>query len=270
VLIGGTTGTGKTVLVQQLAFAAAARGPVLFVSPEMDGDQLYTREVVRRSRVPEINRVVWFLNGENPAIRDIRREDAQSKHEAAMAAIDAENTQVLLLDLPDAIINIDLVADAARQVKGLSLVVVDYAQEIATDDPRRPRFLSVGDVARGSVRIARSLKVPVIVTSQVNVVGGDKKAERDPKVDDYEFRESKVMEQKASVSLILMTRPNESGRFNDDDAFVQLASRKVRSGPRIELRLRWAQELFSFSEQEYALVTSPAPPPTNSPDLLFQ
>lgn len=197
-LLGAPTGGGKTTIMQDFAERIARRGPVLFVTPEMTVTSMALRALIKEAETPLDYAAPW-------------REDEEARNAAAAAMLAAygrlieAKLPILLYDEPD--VNMDKIEDRARRIPGLQAVVIDYAQQVAGMDARTARYLQVGDVATRATVIAKSLKIPVLLASQVNrVVEGTGKMKRKAI---YSFRETAMLEHKASVVLIFDRELNE-------------------------------------------------------------
>jgi replicative DNA helicase len=194
-LLGSPTGSGKTALVQQLAVSAArATGrPVFFASPEMSLESLAEREIIRESRTR-----LWDVS---PWRRDAgARTQAQQQMAYAASKLLTEKLAIIVMeDLDPNMADIVAAVMEEHARTPLALVVIDYAQYVAGDaaDSRTPRYLQVGEVAKGSVALARKLDVPVLVTAQVNIT-----REKGGKPT-YTWRESAELEKPAHNALIL-------------------------------------------------------------------
>jgi replicative DNA helicase len=203
-LVGAPTGGGKTTFVQQVAaHAARTRGGVILASPEQGVDELAEREIIRHARRSRLERNPWRRPG--PA-----RDACVAAHALSASRLLEERLPIYVFDETGA--TMASIEAAAEQVENLKLVVIDYAQEVAEDDPRKPRHLQVADVARSSVALARKFRVPVLVASQVNVV--ETKSGRGGPRRDYVFRETAVLEQKAHTVLILEVDRELAGGVN--------------------------------------------------------
>lgn len=234
VLIGAPSGAGKTALAQQIAAFASKNGSVLFVSPEMDIEDLAEREIIRRS-----GRKVWDRNpwlGPGPL-----KESCIGDHARVAGELLREQPPIYILDQTDATM-LD-VWEAATEITNLRLVVIDYAQQVAGIDQRVPRYLQVGEVGAQSVEFAQRLKVPFLVCSQVNVM-------REKGKRTYTFRETAVLEQKAAVVLILDVayRDAADGRRVVDEA--RLICTKHRGGPLFRVDVNYEPELYRISDEE--------------------
>jgi len=230
-LLGAPSGGGKTTLVQQVAAVASRRGPVLFVTPEMSCAELAEREMVRRSGRQLWDRNPWTSPPET-------RGSARGAHMDAETQIATERPPIYILDRPD-LTMLD-VEEAAQQIPGLVLVAIDYAQQVATLDDARPRYLQVGDVGTRAVALAQRLKVPVIVASQVNVIKeGSSKS--------FAFRETAILEHKAHNVLIFDVEW-EQGEFRKVKR-AQICCTKQRSGQPFTLEVTYEPEIYRVSEK---------------------
>jgi len=230
ILLGAPTGAGKTTLAVQFAIAATDRGLALVVSPEMSADELVTREIVRRSGKPKWHRSPWV--GEH------LRSEAEEAHARAAEELRRHPPRVALMDSID--VRLDDVARTARAAKEqapLSLIVLDYAQQLADADAKTARHLSVGLVGHRAVEMARELNCPVIVTSQVNTF-------KDGREKDYSFRESQMLEHKAHVVLLFIVERDSQGRVER----AMFRARKARDLGLFELEVDFDPSTFSIRE----------------------
>jgi len=121
----------------------------------------------------------------------------------------------------------------ARRLKrdrGLSLVIVDYLQLIAARGRFSNRNEEVSSITRGLKALAKELKVPVLVLSQLT--RAPEREERSPQLAD--LRESGAIEQDADV-VFFIHRPNlfkKKGEVTDEErAQTELKIAKQRNGP---------------------------------------
>jgi len=121
----------------------------------------------------------------------------------------------------------------ARRLKrdrGLSLVMIDYLQLIAARGRFSNRNEEVSSITRGLKGLAKELKVPVLVLSQLT--RAPEREERSPQLAD--LRESGAIEQDADVVLFIH-RPNlfkKKGEVTDEErAQTELKIAKQRNGP---------------------------------------
>jgi len=231
-LLGAPAGAGKTTLVVQFAMSAEKQGLALVVSPEMSAEELVTREIVRRSGVPKWHRAPWAFAS--------MRESAAEKHTLAASELASNPPKVGLFDA----LSVDLgqvIEEARRLHKNgpLSLIALDYAQQLASDDPDKPRYLAVGEVGLKAIEMAREFDCAVLITSQVNTY----RAEKGEK--NYSIRESANLEQKANnVVLFIVDR--------EDDGTVKSAyfrATKVRDGALFKLDVAFDPATFNVLDQ---------------------
>jgi replicative DNA helicase len=237
-LLGAPTGAGKTALCQQIATAAARqkeRGAVVFVSPEMSLESLSEREIIHRAQRSLWERAPWTAGP--------FRETAIRDHAVAASEMIGEKLPVFVLE--DLSVTMDSVEAAVRDTQEqhgkLALVVIDYAQEVATQDGRVQRYLQVGEVGGRSVDISLRYNVPVLVASQVNVVKeGNKRS--------YTFRESGNLAQKANTTMILDVTWNVDAAGERSVERADIVCEKQRGFAPFRLRVEYNPALYTISE----------------------
>src|SRR5205085_8629565 len=136
----------------------------------------------------------------------------------------------------------------ARRLKrdrGLDLVIIDYLQLIAARGRFSNRNEEVSSITRGLKGLAKELKVPVLVLSQLT--RAPEREERGPQLAD--LRESGAIEQDADV-VIFIYRPHwakmEASPEERDQAEIQVA--KQRNGPTDKVRFVFRSRLTRFEE----------------------
>jgi replicative DNA helicase len=128
-------------------------------------------------------------------------------------------------------------ARRAHRKHGFSLLVVDYVQLVQGVTRRRDRRdLEVGEVTGELKALAKELKVPMIVLSQLNR-DYDRNRNRAPQLSD--LRDSGSIEQDADVVVFIDAKVDDEGNLGDR-AEVQLLVRKNRGG-----RTGAAQAIFN-------------------------
>ncbi len=146
----------------------------------------------------------------------------------------------------------ELRARARRMKKkhNIELIVVDYLQLMnCRDASRQGRQLETSAVSSNLKAMAKELKIPVIVLSQLSRAPeqrGDKSAK--PKLSD--LRDSGAIEQDADVVLLLRRPCRNAGDPEYDDktlAIVDVA--KHRNGPTGEVRLNFNDSLTRFGDR---------------------
>jgi replicative DNA helicase len=115
-----------------------------------------------------------------------------------------------------------------KRDKGLALVIVDYLQLIGTRGRFSNRNEEVGSISRGLKGLAKELKVPVMVLSQLT--RAPEREDRRPQLAD--LRESGAIEQDADV-VMFIHRPNfyKVDLAEEDRRKAELLIAKQRNGP---------------------------------------
>jgi replicative DNA helicase len=157
----------------------------------------------------------------------------------------------LFIDDTSALSILQLRAKARRmhQQHGIKLFVIDYLQLLHSTARRAEnRQQEIADISNGIKALAKELKVPVIVLSQLNREM-EKDKNRKPRMSD--LRESGSIEQDADL-VALLYKPNVS---EDDDggpspeqdaAPVNLLIAKQRNGPTGEVNLTFLKSCTRF------------------------
>ncbi len=231
---------GKTSLAMNIAEHAAVdqKLPVGVFSLEMTSESRVVRMLCSRSRVNLRNVRDGFL-----AERDFPKlTGAAGKLANAPLFIDDSSGLSIL----------QLRAKARRmhQQFGIKLFVVDYLQLLHSTSRRAEnRQQEIADISNGIKALAKELKVPVIVLSQLNREL-EREKNRKPRLSD--LRESGAIEQDADV-VGLLYRPSsgdeeEGGGAGDElDAVpVNLLIAKQRNGPTGDVRLTFLKSFTRF------------------------
>lgn len=153
--IAGPPGAGKSALAAQFCRALALQMPVLIISTELDG-----AEVASRVAAP-------LLNVRPSEILSLQASPARAAAAVSELPIYVAAMDDLDLDF-DALALIEKLAHAVSASAGrMPAVVIDYMQELASDDPEGRR-MSVSRVAKQLRRMARRLDTAFVVLSSVN------------------------------------------------------------------------------------------------------
>ncbi|HZY59205.1 MAG TPA: DnaB-like helicase C-terminal domain-containing protein, partial [Candidatus Binataceae bacterium] len=115
-----------------------------------------------------------------------------------------------------------------KRDKGLSLLIVDYLQLVAARGRFGNRNEEVSSISRSLKGLAKELKVPVLVLSQLT--RAPEREDRRPQLAD--LRESGAIEQDADV-VMFIHRPNfyKTDLPDEDRAKAELIIAKQRNGP---------------------------------------
>ena len=192
VIVAGRPSMGKTTFAVNMAEHAALKedikAPVIIFSMEMPAEQLMTRMLSSIGRVPLNNiRSGQISDDDWPRITGAAGQLSGSK---------------IFIDETPALTPTELRA-RARRVKrehGLGLVVVDYLQLMQVPGTKENRATEIAEISRGLKALAKELKVPVIVLSQLNR-GVEQRENKKPVMSD--LRESGAIEQDADMILMI-------------------------------------------------------------------
>lgn len=230
VVVGGRTGTGKTVLGVQTALTTAKHGGrAIYFSMEMTADELGLRVASAEGTV-DVSQIMAGNGGELPLLRD--------------AAAQLEPLPFLVCDLPS--ITVDDVTAVARYHHTrapLSLIVVDYLQLISLQRGEHDRRLGLERVSRSLKQLAKELGVPVMALAQLS-----RQAEGEtPRLS--HLRETGAIEQDADM-VILLDRPGKDADGRDDQGRVEVIIRvaKNRIGPEADVKALFAGRFSRFEE----------------------
>ena len=204
VILAARPSVGKTAMALNIALNAARRNnlPVAIFSLEMPANALIKRLIATDAGIDldQILKGTQFLN---------------AKEKASIGqAIKNVASSNLYIDDSAGIKLIDIIAKS-RQLKGrlgdLGLLVIDYIGLITTGEKKiENRQVEVSNISRQLKELARELKVPILVVSQLSREV-DKRDNRRPMLSD--LRESGSIEQDADV-VLLMYRSKYYQGFN--------------------------------------------------------
>ena len=142
----------------------------------------------------------------------------------------------------------------ARRMKkqhGIELIVIDYLQLCCCrEGARQSRQIEVSMISQQIKAMAKELKVPVIVLSQLsraNEQRGDKYEK--PKLSD--LRDSGAIEQDADV-VFLLRRPsrNSNDPESQDQTLAYVDIAKNRNGETGEVKMNFIREWTRFLDRE--------------------
>jgi replicative DNA helicase len=237
IVIAARPSMGKTSLAMNIAEAVAIdqRLPVGVFSLEMTAESLVLRMMCSRARVNLRNIRDGFL-----AEREFPRlTGAAGKLAGAPLFID---------DTPGlSVLQLRAKARRLHQQYGIKLFVIDYLQLLHSTARRAEnRQQEIADISNGIKALAKELKVPVIVLSQLNREL-EKERNRKPRLSD--LRESGAIEQDADLVGLLYKPSNDDdeGSVPEQDAVpVNLLIAKQRNGPTGDVPLTFLRSFTRF------------------------
>lgn len=226
IILAARPSVGKTALAVQCAIHAAKAGtPVLFFSLEMSGVQLADRVQAHMSGV------------DSAKIRTPSRMDEADFSRLFAVAGDIADLPLLIDESSG--LAIEAIEARARQTDAtnrLGLIVIDYLTQITP-----PKANSTNDamqiITRRLKALAKDLRVPVVLLSQLNRAG-------DAKPGLTALRDSGAIEQDADV-VAFLHRPNP-----EQHRTIELIVEKQRNGPTGVVWLYADYPLMRFTESE--------------------
>jgi replicative DNA helicase len=220
IILATRPSVGKTALALNLAENAAMRNnaQVAIFSLEMSKDSLLMRLLASQARIDAHK----FRTGH------FSKDDwRQMTHSLAQIS----ETPLWIDDSGSATVTeIGAKARRLKRDKGLAMVVVDYLQLIAARGRFSNRNEEVSSITRGLKALAKELKIPVLVLSQLT--RAPERETRAPQLAD--LRESGAIEQDADV-VMFIHRPNlykkKDEVTEEERAQTDLIIAKQRNGP---------------------------------------
>ena len=197
-------GMGKTTLALNIADRVAQRvGPVLFVSLEMDQEQITAKRISRCSGIPG-NRLLMdkLTEGEYQRMAD--------------AAAQLSRLPLTVNKAPYA--TVDDVAMLARRVKDLRLIVIDYIGKLSppASARRKDRIEYMTEISGAIKTLARMLHVPILALCQLNRQT-EARSDKRPQLSD--LRDTGAIEQD-SDGVLFLHRPDYYNRDETRDLFA--------------------------------------------------
>src|SRR5271169_6184071 len=226
---------GKTALALNLAENIGIRAgqPVAVFSLEMSKESLLQRLVASVAQIDAHK----FRTGH------LSREDWRRMTEA----LGTISSAPLWIDDAGSISVLEIGAKARRlkRDKGLSLLIVDYLQLITARGRFSNRNEEVSSISRSLKGLAKELKIPVLVLSQLT--RAPEREERGPQLSD--LRESGAIEQDADVVMFIY-RPHffKHDAQPDEREQTELRIAKQRNGPTDKVRFVFRSRLTRFEE----------------------
>jgi len=222
IFVGARPSIGKTAILLHMAKSAAQAGHVGGIfSLEMDKNSLMNRIIAAAGKMELL------------AIRSGKMRTSDF-HDLLNGAEQINKMNLLIDDTPNMHIR-DLKASARKMHRmGARILYVDYLTLIRDSNRGMPKHERVGEITKDLRQIARELKIPVVVASQLNRDAEGKK----PSL--AELRASGSVEEDGDV-VILLHRDRKG-----DDFFVMLE--KQRNGPVDEFQVNFHKPSASFSD----------------------
>jgi replicative DNA helicase len=227
-VLAAATSVGKTAFAGHVIRNIAGTGATsLIFALEMDAMQLGKR----------------WLSAEAGISGDILRYGYVAPNIAAKVVTAAANLSPLPIWInDDPTQKIHQILTSARRLKArenLQLVVIDYLQLITAEEGNN-RNEQVASMSRGAKLIAREMKIPVMLLSQIN--RESVRAGKAPRLCD--LRDSGAIEQDADT-VVILHRPNEKDNRAPTEQIEAIVA-KQRNGPCDTITLTFIKETQKF------------------------
>lgn len=198
IVIGGRPSMGKTAYAEGLGTHVGERcrdlgeGVVLWFSEEMPGEELLNRRIAGDARVNSRGASAGVFTG-----NEFERYTRAANEAAGLPIFWHDEQRVSMRDIA-------MIARRAQHQHGrVALVVVDYLQRLAPMNPDPRTFnktQDVGAAAKEAKTLARELRCPVVLLSQLNREL-EKRPDKRPVMSD--LRDSGEIEQEADIIVFL-------------------------------------------------------------------
>lgn len=185
-ILAARPAVGKTTFALSIADQIAEKsGPVLFVSLEMDADQLTAKRLARITGIS--------------ASRLLMGELDDKEYDEATDALLEIGKRPLFINKAEAVRVADI-DTLARRVPNLRCIVVDYLGLIRPDEKGGSRYESMTAISGSLKALARRRGVPVLCLAQLNRANMERKEKR-PQLSD--LRDTGAIEQDADAVMFL-------------------------------------------------------------------
>ena len=255
IILGGRPAMGKTAFAIKLAKESSIGNHVVFFTLEMSEEELSDRLILSNTDI----------NPDNYATGDLKTSDWTALEQSATQL---EEHNIHIEDT--ATMSMDKVKAKAMMYKSkgkCDVIIIDYLQliDMRTSNKQYNRTNEVGAVSRKAKLLAKELKVPVIMLSQLSRKVEDRGGNKRPLLSD--LRESGDIEQDADI-VMFCYRPAYYGIDTDDNGeaidenYFELIVAKNRAGKTGSVRLHHKTGLTDFYD-----VTSTPPPQMQNEQL---
>jgi len=237
VVLGGQPGMGKTALALYIAdYVASNNIPCLMFSLEMDGIQLFERQVSSKTGITS---------------SELKRPAQIERHQYGLMAKALEELCKKPVAIDDnASLTMPIFIKKCRDFKNenplTGLIVVDYITLMKLPDAQS-RSLSVGEATRQMKVLAKELKTPILLLSQLNREADKEK--REPRNSD--LRDSGSIEQDADI-IIFPYREEIHVPDTPNKGMAKVLKTKVRDGAIGSVLLQFDRGSFKSTDRGWS------------------
>ena len=227
-IAAGRPGGGKTSLSQQIGEHIASQNQsAFFVSLEMSRTEIAGRYLARQTGINS-----KYINAHIVDESDIAKMRAAEAESKSLPFIVSEpSSRQSTLSAICAEIRLQ------KTIADISIAIIDYLQIIEPARAGQIEYERFSEATRAFKQLARELKIPILLLSQLNR-GSEKDKPREPRASD--LRGSGTIEQDADGIFLL----HDEGRGK-----IKLIIPKMRGGERSETTLRFDGPTCTFSAE---------------------
>ena len=237
IILAARPSMGKTAFALNIAEHAALKKDkrVVIFSLEMSREQLGMRLLAMEARV-DSNKL---------RTGDLSEEDWERVNEAATRFAQSD---ILIDDTPG--IGVMEMRNKCRRIdqeKKIDLIIVDYIQMMSADEGGDNRQQEVSTISRYLKQLAREMKCPVIVLSQLSRAVEQRQGDKRPILSD--LRESGAIEQDADLVMFLYREDyyNRNKENYQPTNLCEVIIAKQRMGETGKATLLWQPRFTKFS-----------------------
>ena len=236
IIVAARPSMGKTSLVLNIAQHVGTKTDLTvgLFSLEMSKEQLFLRMLTAEARI-DAHRLRGGFLGE----RDWGR---------LSQSIGTLSDAKIFIDDTPSIGVLEMRAKSRRLAAehGLNLVIVDYIQLMQGRGRFENRTLELGSISRSLKGLAKELRVPIVVLSQLSRAP-ESRSDHRPQLSD--LRESGALEQDADVVVFIYREDQYVDKTQpptDNQGIAELIIGKQRNGPTGVVRLAFIREFTRF------------------------
>ena len=239
VILAARPSMGKTALALNIAQHVASqpneKQTVAVFSLEMSRESLLTRMICAGARVDQQKFRAGYLN------QDERRRLAKTASELVQAPLYIDDTSGTHM------MDIHAKLRRLKAEHGLALVVIDYLQLMSGRGRYENRNQEISTISRGLKLLAKDLKVPMLVLSQLNRAPETRPGDHRPQLSD--LRESGSIEQDADLVAFIFREEVYKQEDERLKGLAELLVAKQRNGPTGKVNLVFLKEFTKFENR---------------------
>jgi replicative DNA helicase len=238
IILAARPSMGKTALALNIAqhVATGLNETVAVFSLEMSKESLLTRMLCASARVDSQHFRAGYLNP------DERRKLQAAASQLVEAPLFIDDTAgANLMEMHSELRRLQ------QQGRQLGLVVVDYLQLMSGRGRFENRNQEISTISRGMKLLAKELKVPMLVLSQLSRAPETRQGDHRPQLSD--LRESGAIEQDADLVAFIFREEVYKPMDGDLRGLAELIVAKQRNGPIGKVELVFLHSLTKFENR---------------------